>query len=40
MFYPLLLLRLLPDMTFWIALAISMPLVRRLRSRPSAMLFA
>jgi hypothetical protein len=37
MFYPLLLLRMLPDMTFWVALAISIPLVRRFRSHPSAM---
>jgi hypothetical protein len=37
MFYPMLLLRMLPDMTFWVALAISMPLVRRLRSRPLTM---
>ena len=37
MFYPMLLLRMLPDMTFWVALAISIPLVRRLRSRPFTM---
>jgi hypothetical protein len=36
LFYPMLLLRMLPDMTFWLALAISMPLVRRLRLRSCA----